>query len=594
MKNKNVRKALRLLKSRNCNNRLKTPRILKDYYDDEAAHLMIEALKTELDTHVQLEMVKTIRYWLENGHRPDNAVTGLIAANPPRYCNDIDITNGIIQTLCCVGDDPAAIAYIKSHLNSSYVDILRCAVSCLAELGIYCDDMVPLVSSHNETARNAAVRALYKTAGPDAVPKLCRLLCETPYKGIEQLVVQVLMEINRRHLDAHPDALPLYERDTQTQIIEDALCDDSMLNMRAFEAAKDYGMVNYPDVIRGIIFALGNPQADTVQLGQLLRQTDRGSAIRMAREFCGYGVKGRISSGELFGACKETSDNKTLVGSVALMCLRESDGQQTLLNNLYSETKFHRLSIVRLLAAGDSGAVPSLQKCLTRDKDNAVRVAAAKSLGDIGDASAIIDLTQAAIRPCSTTLRDSASTALKKISDQSPEKAAAVLACLAEQLISTEKNDIENAVHLLVYFAGERAIPLLIQLIHKAGNQDACAAAIRALSRFSHPAIPALITRILHDNRPDIAAALKELNVNNAVTAAELIARLAPQKAPAAITKSPTVPGLLKQFGNAKYAPEQMSIMETIGKIGDASVIATLMELCTTACMASSNYLVWL
>ena len=41
MKNKNVRKALRLLKSRNCNNRLKTPRILKDYYDDEAAHLMI-------------------------------------------------------------------------------------------------------------------------------------------------------------------------------------------------------------------------------------------------------------------------------------------------------------------------------------------------------------------------------------------------------------------------------------------------------------------------------------------------------------------------------------------------------------------------
>ena len=48
----------------------------------------------------------------------------------------------------------------------------------------------------------------------------------------------------------------------------------------------------------------------------------------------------------------------------------------------------------------------------------------------------------------------------------------------------------------------------------------------------------------------------------------------------------------LKQFGNAKLPTEQMSIIETIGKIGDASVIATLVALCTSACMASDTYLV--
>ena len=82
MKNKDVRKALRLLKSRNRLKRLQTPRILKDNYDDEAAHRMIDALKTEPDFDVQLEMVNTIRHWLEGGHRPDNAVTVLIAMNP--------------------------------------------------------------------------------------------------------------------------------------------------------------------------------------------------------------------------------------------------------------------------------------------------------------------------------------------------------------------------------------------------------------------------------------------------------------------------------------------------------------------------------
>jgi len=589
MKNKDVRKALRLMKSRNRLKRLQAPRILKDNYDDEAANLMIDALKADPDFGVFLEMLSTVRHWLENGYRPENVAANLIMVYTrfPGTCTAIDV----LKTLACVTDDPAAVAFIRSCLKSRDDRIVNFAVWTLAELHVYYDDLVPLLGIRNDSVRNAAIRALSKTADPDAVPLLCRLLRETPHEDTEQAVMQVLTEINRRHLDTHPDALPLYERDTQTQIIEDALCDDITLNMRAFDAAKDFRMLNHPDIIRGMILALGNPQADAAHLGRLLRQTDRSIAIRMSRDYYGYGTKGMINSGALFGLSKDTPDGKTLVGAAALMCLREGDGQETLLTNLHYYSVFHRVGFTRLLAAGDSDAVRHLIHLLTHDEDAAVRVAAAQSLGDIGDASAIKTLTHAAIRPRCAALRDSAYTALKKISRQSPANAAAVLACVSAQLNSTEKNDIKNAARLLVYFGGERAIPLLIQLLHKVGHEYACAAAIRALSQISHPTIPALMTRILHDNRPHITAALKKLHANNAVNAAELTARLAPKKAPATGAKTPTVPELLKQFGDTLIAPEQMWIIDAIAKTGGTSAIAPLMSLCTSACTAPYYYI---
>jgi HEAT repeat protein len=371
------------------------------------------------------------------------------------------------------------------------------------------------------TAKKAAAEALGNARVSQAVPALMHNLTD-PNASLRRTVADALIKVRNRTIVSRLTAMlksqTVYERRTAAYVLgglrdqravaglNTLVLRDSNATVRA-AAARALGKIGTSNVLQSLYYAISQDQSAAVRYSatraftDLLNSNPRMSArstVFQALLNAFWDHVPRVSSAAIDAITSITNlsrPEKILAGQMLIRVLRTHPNQQVRHDAI--------LVLGRLaIATHDRRLIRGIQSSLLKDPSSSIRIAAAQTLGILGNRMSVPTLIRA-LKDRHPQVRLNAANSLGHIGDRRAVRP------LIRTLGDTNADVRAYAAGALGSIGDRRALRPLIRAITDSAHQVRAAAA-EALGKLGHRRATIPLTRLLQDSQSHVREAAAE------------------------------------------------------------------------------------